>query len=656
MKRVLVANRGEIAIRIQKTLLRMGIEPVAVYHSDESGCLHTKNAAVAVNLGKGSLRDTYLNISKIIAVAKDYSCVAIHPGYGFLSENPDFAKSCEENNIKFIGPKSDVIQQMGLKSKAKEIAVRAGVPVLNSYTFEQGFEPGKGGLDFPVLIKAVAGGGGKGMKVVHKPEDFQALVEAASHEARKYFGNGELFVEPYLEHSRHIEVQVLGDEQGNIVHLFERECSLQRNHQKIIEEAPATSISDELRGDLHKAAVKFAKELHYTNAGTVEFLVNGNQFYFLEMNTRIQVEHPVTEMITGIDLVEEQINVAQGFSLSEKVKNVLLKGHAIEARIYAENPYQSFMASTGEISMVDFPGNTRIDTFIEAGTQITPHFDSMLAKMVVHASSRNEAIIKLVSCIQETHIHGVKTNLSYLMKILSDSEFLKNNISTLFLHQTLEGYTKANIRKKDSIDLNCLVIAFVYINYIRRNSNPHNLWERIGPNSFPRQFKVFTDGNERLVDALKNFNIRIDGEIHQYKILAETENSIILKHNNQDYKIHYSQNSNKPYDNYEINGEVLKIATPIDLRMSGEFLKKRKLKKEKIFNQIVSPLFGKVIDIRVKENDKVKKGDLLLTIESMKTENQILAPSEGFVKSILVHKGLQVEENKELITLNPGIE
>ncbi len=656
MKRILIANRGEIAIRIQKTLMAMGIEPVVVYHSDEKGCLHTRNALVAVDLGKGSLGDTYLNISKLIGIAQEYGCEAIHPGYGFLSENHEFAQACEENGIKFIGPTSDVIKQMGLKSKAKEIAIRAGVPVLNSFKYEQHFLPEQAELDYPLLIKAVAGGGGKGMKVVHDPKDFLPNVEAASREAKQYFGNGELLIEPYLEQARHIEVQVLGDDHGNIIHLFERECSLQRNHQKIIEEAPALSISDELRTSLHSAAIKFAKELHYTNAGTVEFLVSGDTFYFLEMNTRIQVEHPVTEMITGVDLVEEQIKIAQGLPLSEKLKKLQVSGHAIEARIYAEDPYQSFMPSTGEISMVEFPENTRVDSYVEPRTQVTPHFDSMLAKLVVHEPSRHEAINKLALKIEITHIHGVSTNLQYLMQIARDKDFQKNKISTQFLHQTIQKYSEENKKRRKSANQKGVIIAFVYNNFVRKITEPSNLWESIGPNTSLNQFKVFLDGKESLIKVHNSLKFEIDGECQQFSILLVHENFISLKVDSLDCTIHYSKNSNKPYDNYEIDGNVFKVATPVNLRMSGEFLSKRKLKKEKASNQIVSPLFGRVIDVKVKTNDKVKKGDVLLIIESMKTENQILAPDEGVIQKVLVYKGLQVEENKELITLNQGLQ
>jgi acetyl/propionyl-CoA carboxylase alpha subunit len=361
MQRILVANRGEIAVRIIHSIKKMGLETVALFHRNENKALHTRMADMAVSLGGGELPETYLNVSKIISIAKEFNCDAIHPGYGFLSENYQFARACEENGIVFIGPSSEVIRQMGSKSEARIIARKAGVPVLEAVEITKNQIPSTIDLKYPLIIKPALGGGGKGMKMVMSENDLKDAIDIACRESLSYFNNDNLIIEPYIENARHIEVQILGDNFGNIIHLFERECSIQRNHQKIIEEAPAVSISEELRNKLYKAAIKIAREIKYTNAGTVEFLVSGNSFYFLEMNTRIQVEHPVTEAITGIDIVEEQIRIAQNNPLSETLKHLKQNGHAIEARICAESSFENFRPSSGIIDFISFPTGPRVE-------------------------------------------------------------------------------------------------------------------------------------------------------------------------------------------------------------------------------------------------------------------------------------------------------
>ncbi len=653
MERVLIANRGEIALRIEKALKDLGIESVAIYHYDEKSALHVTEADIAVCLGKGALIDTYLNIPKIIQIARDYNCNAIHPGYGFLSENYQFAKACEEQQINFIGPDSEVIRLMGLKSEAKIIARRAGVPVLESILFGPGLDPDQHDLSFPLLIKAVAGGGGKGLKIARYEKEMATMIEKAQREAAQYFNNSEVMVEPYLEHARHIEVQVLGDKHGNIVHLFERECSLQRNHQKIIEEAPAVSISESLRSELHQAAVKFAKELNYCGAGTVEFLISDDKFYFLEMNTRIQVEHPVTELVTGVDLVKLQVLVAKGGGLPENFYDLQLKGHAIEARIYAENPYTNFSSSSGKLSLVRFPGNIRVDTFIHSEAVITPHFDSLLGKIVVQSEGRMKAIEELGKALKSTVIHGVETNLHYLSQITREREYKKNNIYTKYLEETLEDKTKAYEGHIKGIPDPIIAIAFVYNNFLKLPDKPVNLWQQPGTYIRLRNILVSVNGKEVKIKMEGKDKILIDNRGKTFfQVISNKNHKLKLTVDSIEYEVIYSENTDRPYDNYEIDGVVFKVSSPAILRMSGEFLKKARSKNNKKVNQIVSPLFGKIIDIKVKEKDKVKKGDILLTIESMKTENHILSPAEGIITSILVQTGLQVQENNELITLN----
>lgn len=655
MKQVLVANRGEIAVRIIKTLKKLGIYSVAIYHDDEKSSHHTLLADFAVSLGNGSLADTYLNINKIIKIAKDYCCEGIHPGYGFLSENYLFAQACEENKIKFIGPDSEVIRLMGLKSEAKIIAHRAGVPVLESVLYEKNIDLAKHNLSFPLIIKAVAGGGGKGMKIAYSSEEFELLVQKAQRESEQYFGNSQLMIEPYLENARHIEVQVIGDNYGNVIHLFERECSLQRNHQKIIEEAPATSISDNLRSALHKAAVSYTSELNYTGAGTVEFLVDGEGFYFLEMNTRIQVEHPVTEIITNTDLVKEQIYIARGERLSEDLYTILPSGHAIEARLYAENPHVNFRSSTGNISFVRFPENARVDSFIQPGIEITPHFDSMLGKIIVCGENRELAIRKLSRALRYTAIHGVDTNLFYLYQISTDENFIQNTISTCYLEENLGKKIKDFEKHCAQIPEKVIALGFAYVNFIKKVDNPNNIWHKQNSITCIKEIKVVVNEEVVVVRVEENNKILINSEKIKFNVLSENYSFLKIQYDENIYDILYSENLLKPFDNYEVNGVVFKVSSPLVLRMSGYFIKKSEIKNESSVNQIVSPLFGKIIDINVKEKDKVKKGDVLLTIESMKTENQILAPAEGTIDSILVQKGVQVHENKQLITMNPKI-
>lgn len=651
----MIANRGEIAVRIIRSIHKFGLEAVAVYHADEEKAMHVNLADEAWSLGSGSLSDTYLNIDKIVDLALGKSCDAIHPGYGFLSENYILAEACEKKGITFIGPRSDVIRLMGSKQESKKIAQKAGVPILEPIKYSDDTDLTL--LNYPILVKASAGGGGKGMKVITSPETFHDSMQSAKREALAYFGDDELLLEPYLENARHIEVQIMGDSQGNITHLFERECSLQRNHQKIVEEAPSVSVSDELRAELCNAAVRIASVLNYTNAGTVEFLVQGNQFWFMEMNTRIQVEHPVTEAITGLDLVSAQIRIAAGEPLPDNIKNARISGHAIEVRIYAENPYNNYIPATGTIDSIHLPADIRFDTFISEGCQITPHFDAMLGKLIVHGETRFEAISKLNHALEQTGILGVNTNLHYLRQIVSDSDFGDNTISTRFLSQSHERFSKQFSEEQNGTDETILVASFVYNQFVRRQQPIKSLWSYSGRDFRFINFDVFCNGNVHKVNISSSFehNLKmlIDGKEYDFGAIDfEIPNKLTFFLNNTKYYTFYSETS-KSHDLYQYNSIIFQLSSPLILRMAGEFLKKPDRNMGQLFNQIVSPLFGKVIDVRVKAHDRVKKGDILMTIESMKTENHILSPGDGIVSAVLIEKGFQVSENKELITLNP---
>lgn len=444
--KVLIANRGEIAVRIIRACREMGIETVAVYSEADREALHTQLADEAVCIGPAPSAKSYLSMEQIISATVTSGADAIHPGFGFLSENSRFAELCEQCHITFIGPGSDIIRKMGNKQEARNTMMDAGVPVVPGST--EPLADAKTAAEtaekvgYPVIVKAALGGGGKGMRVAETPEEFETSFITAQKEAQSAFGDGTMYLEHYVRHPRHIEFQILADKYGNIIHLGERDCSVQRNHQKMIEEAPSEALSEELRARMGDAAVRAAKAAGYVNAGTVEFLLENNQrFYFMEMNTRIQVEHPVTEWVTGIDLVKEQIRIADGRALSYTQQDVKITGHAIECRINAENPSRNFRPSPGTITDMYLPGGkgVRIDSAIYSGYTVPPYYDSMLAKLIVHAKNRKEAIRKMRSALGEVIIEGIDTNVDYQYDILNHPDFVSGEIDIEFIEKLREG-------------------------------------------------------------------------------------------------------------------------------------------------------------------------------------------------------------------------
>lgn len=442
IEKILIANRGEIAVRIIRACREMGIETVAVYSEADREALHTQLADEAVCIGPAASADSYLNMERILSAAMVTGADAIHPGFGFLSENSKFAQLCETCGLIFIGPSSEVIWKLGNKSVAKQTMIEAKVPVIpgNSksvYTVEEGLKHAKE-AGYPVMIKAALGGGGKGMRTAHSPEEFENSFLTAQTEARNAFGDDAMYIEHFVENPRHIEFQILADHYGNVVHLGERDCSIQRHHQKLIEESPSPALTDKLRRKMGEAAVKAAKAAGYTNAGTIEFLLEKNgSFYFMEMNTRIQVEHPVTEWVTGIDLVKEQIRIASGEKLMFSQEDITLTGHAIECRINAEDPAKNFRPSPGMITDLYLPGGkgVRMDTAIYSGYTIPPYYDSMLAKLIVHGKNREEAILKMRSALGEVIIEGVKTNVDYQYEILHHPDFVSGDTDIEFINK-----------------------------------------------------------------------------------------------------------------------------------------------------------------------------------------------------------------------------
>lgn len=442
IEKILIANRGEIAVRIIRACREMGIETVAVYSEADKDALHTQLADEAICIGPAPSSESYLSMERIISATLVSGADAIHPGFGFLSENSQFARMCEQCNIIFIGPDSEVIRKMGNKSEARNTMIAAGVPITPGstepvYQARDGVEIAKK-IGYPVIIKAALGGGGKGMRVAETPEEFESSFQTAQKEAQMAFGDNTMYIEHYIQHPRHIEFQILADKYGHVVHLGERDCSIQRNHQKMIEESPSIALSAELREKMGEAAVKAAKAAHYTNAGTIEFLLENNRnFYFMEMNTRIQVEHPVTEWVTGIDLVKEQIRIADGKKLPFSQDQISITGHAIECRINAENPKKNFRPCPGTITDMYLPGGkgVRIDSAIYSGYTVTPYYDSMLAKLIVYASNREEAIRKMRSALGEVIIEGIDTNVDYEYEILNHPDFIAGNIDVEFIEK-----------------------------------------------------------------------------------------------------------------------------------------------------------------------------------------------------------------------------
>ena len=440
IRKVLVANRGEIAVRIIRACREMGIETVAVYSEADREALHAKLADEAICIGPAVLSDSYLSMEKIISATIISGADAIHPGFGLLSENSKFAELCEKCGIIFIGPGSDVIAKLGNKQEARNTMVAAGVPVIPG-TEEAIYDPEKGAeeaarIGYPVMIKAALGGGGKGMRVAETAEEFEQNFLLAQTEARQAFGDDSMYIEHFITHPRHIEFQILADSFGHVIHLGERDCSIQRNHQKMIEEAPSIALSEELRREMGETAVRAAKAAGYVNAGTIEFLLEKNgKYYFMEMNTRIQVEHPVTEWITGIDLIKEQIRIASGKKLGLTQEQVRVNGHAIEVRINAEKPEENFRPCPGTVTGLHLPGGKgiRIDSAIYSGYTIPPYYDSMIAKISVWARTRSEAIRKMESALGEVIIEGVDTNVNYQYGILEDPDFQKGNVDIEFI-------------------------------------------------------------------------------------------------------------------------------------------------------------------------------------------------------------------------------
>ncbi len=655
-KKILIANRGEIAVRIIEAAQRLKIKTVALFSEADAGALHTLKADEAWQIGEGNeLKNTYLNIEKIIAIAKKTGAEAIHPGYGFLAENPDFVAACERENLVFIGPHTRAIQLMGNKIESRAFVKEIGIPMTEAVTGDmQTLMKAAEHIPFPLLVKAAAGGGGKGMKIVRSREELSGAIESTSREAANYFGDPTVFVEKYVEEPRHIEVQVIGDNHGNVVHLFERECSIQRRHQKIIEESPSPTLTPEVREKMCAAAVKIARKIQYNSAGTIEFLVDHQQqFYFLEMNTRIQVEHPVTEEVTGIDLVAEQIAVAAGEKLSFGQEELSQKGHAIECRIYAEDPANNFLPSPGEILFIKPPAGARIDAAIEKPATVHSFYDPMISKLIIHAGDRNEAIRKMETALRHYTILGIKTNIPYLIQLIRSGRFRENKISTKFCDLHTPELLEMIEKEKQTISKPMIFSSFVAIDIARtireRNeSKSLSVWQKIG---YWREYSVITgkiDGEPLgiTVDNIETDHFRFVAGDETFRIRVQnlSDDSIRLNINNQDRHFFFFAAGGINYISYE--GHIFEVSRDDDLVHQDVFVSEA---SERGDAKIVSPMPGKVIKINVSEGQEVKKGEVLLIVEAMKMENNITSPKSGIIAQINVAEGDMVDGSLELV-------
>lgn len=665
--KILIANRGEIACRVIKTARKMGIATVAVYSDADRKALHVRMADEAVHIGPSPANESYLVIENILKAAKDTGADAVHPGYGFLSENPDFVRACEKADITFIGPAAESMEAMGLKDAAKKLMDAAGVPITPGYHGEDQspklLKTKAGMIGHPVLIKAVAGGGGKGMRKVDAEKDFDAALASCQREAKSSFGNDDVLIEKYIQSPRHIEVQVFGDTHGNVVHMFERDCSLQRRHQKVIEEAPAPGMTEDVRKAMTDAAVEAAKAVNYVGAGTVEFIVDGSGklrkdgFWFMEMNTRLQVEHPVTEMITGLDLVEWQIRVAQGEKLPKQAE-IKMEGHAIEARVYAEDPANNFLPSVGKIwhfdeeSWVSGDDIYRVDTGVEQDDRVTIYYDPMIAKLITLAEDREDAINNLIHLIEETEISGdslsgLKTNSGFLRRCLSHSDFKEGHINTHFISR----YSEQLIPKTNKLLLEHYGLAALYRDQLAWKAQKTPFGSNGGWRlNVSKQERYYFDGP--------------DGQVH-VDIKENTHNGIFVSINDGPLMFFDLNSENTSLPNYKALTSYKSWASElhydhVSLIREAEIYNVPLLSFDETTksssNALTASMPGKIIAVNTAAGDSVKAGDPLIVMEAMKMEMTLEAPRDGVVAEVNFDAGALVSDGEILLTLEPNEE
>ena len=665
IKKILIANRGEIACRVIKTARKMSIATVAVYSDADCKALHVRMADEAVHIGPSPAIESYLVIDKIITAAKETSADAIHPGYGFLSENPAFVRACEKAKITFIGPSAESMEAMGLKDAAKKLMDAAGVPITPGYHGEDKspklLKAKAGMIGYPVLIKAVAGGGGKGMRKVEAEEDFDAMLASCQREAKSSFGNDDVLIEKYIQSPRHIEVQVFGDTHGNVVHMFERDCSLQRRHQKVIEEAPAPGMTDAVRKAMTDAAIKAAKAVDYVGAGTVEFIVDGsgtlrtNGFWFMEMNTRLQVEHPVTEMITGLDLVELQIRVAQGEKLP-KQKVIKMEGHAVEARLYAEDPANDFLPSVGKISRLGLNAYSdnikeRIDTGIAEGDSISIFYDPMIAKYIVHTNDRKTAIYELREGLEWASLDGVKTNIGFLVRLLDLDEF-KDGLPTTHLitkhiknlindpnHIPPMGYAHAAV----SVLLNKKMLAHRKVRTRGKILTPFDGFNAFRLNQANKTQIIFEHENTPCCVDVTPLNGRWECNVEGVKLVIYDDDVDNKEDTFKSLQFIDAWHASINHDDVVLTSLGKKLIIP--------FYKTGNEGSRITGNTLTAPMPGKIIAVNAKAGDAVKAGDPLIIMEAMKMEMTLEAPRDGVVAEVSAAVDALVSDGEMLLAL-----
>ncbi len=656
-KRILIANRGEIACRIMRTAKRLGIQAVAVYSDADANSKHVALADEAYRLGPAPAAESYLLAEKIIAACKTSGAEAVHPGYGFLSENPDFVEAVEAANLTFIGPPASAIRDMGLKDTAKKLMEKAGVPVVPGYhgsKQDKEFLSQKADeIGYPVLIKARAGGGGKGMRRIDAPQDFEAALESAQREGKASFGDDRVLIEKYLTKPRHIEIQIFADGHGNVIHLFERDCSLQRRHQKVIEEAPAPDMPEEIRKEMGAAAVRAAKSIGYEGAGTVEFIADVSEglklerFYFMEMNTRLQVEHPVTEYITGQDLVEWQLRVSAGERLPALQEDLMIDGWAFEARIYGEDVAKGFLPATGRITHLSLPDeerDVRVDSGVQQGDEITPYYDPMIAKLIVHGPTREAALNKLNSALAESFVAGSVTNVTFLRTLTEHPDFKAGNVDTGLIDRNLKNLISEQNPSQEALAVGAL--AALGLTKPRRGTDPWDslatwrLWSDAKHYAHLRWREEFID----LYIVSKGSGIfevtSSQGKI-QLTILEQQENGVRLDLGTRITSAITVEGRNSI--TVFIDGKSYDFELPDKLT---------ELEDDTVQDdQLITPMPGLIKLVQTKAGAKVSKGDVLIILEAMKMEHSLAAPRDGKIAQLHVSEGDQIEDGTVLLIM-----
>lgn len=643
-KRILIANRGEISCRIQKTCHRLGIETIAVGSTVDQDTLHMQIADTSVVIGGAEARESYLNGKAILEAAVHHRAEGIHPGYGFLSENPDFAKRVRDAGLIFIGPPTEAIRVMGSKSQAKALAQSVNVPVIPGYEGEGNLRKAALQLGFPLLIKATYGGGGKGMRRVNEVSEFEAALAACQREAKAAFGNDQVMLEKYLVRPRHVEVQILGDRYGKCIALSDRDCSLQRRHQKVIEEAPAPDLTATVRKALHEAAISIGKAVAYEGVGTVEFLVTDQgEYYFLEMNTRLQVEHPVTEMVLGLDLVEYQLRVAVGEPLLLEQKDQHTRGHAIEARVYAEDADLHFLPSTGMITQFDFPAeqDLRVDTGLREGDAVTIYYDPMIAKMIAWGQNREAALTQLREALSRTHVKGLKTNLNFLRTLLNLPDVIKTAPDIDFIDRYVDQRVVGTTAPEE-----IYLLAGLWLHHrcsLKIEPSPWSRQDGWRLNTPPIQFFHFADGGTvSLASVGESVAINWNGKIHQAnEVCISLENDVCATIDGKPMRARINIHEEEIHISI---GDQMHRLRQADLNVQSS---------DAVCGpaHLTAPMPGRVVSVMVAINESVETGQPLIILEAMKMEHTIRAPHEGIVDYLPFSSGDFCEEGVELVRL-----